>query len=109
MTAGTRRWASIAVAAVLAIAVVGLPILAFFDERPGRFGWQMYATINPAPEASVERADGLLEPVDLGPLLADARAEIEWADPLAELLCRDESVAAVVVTDRAGRSRVPCP
>jgi hypothetical protein len=94
--------------ATLAAIQVGIPLLALFDDRPARFGWHMYSTLNPAPEASIEDESGAVTPVNLGSLIADPRAEIRWSEPLAELLCRDESAVAIVVSDREGTSRVPC-
>ncbi len=96
--------------AVLILTVqIGVPVAALFESRPARFGWQMYSTLNPAPEASVEDANGNLVPVDVSALVADPRAEIRWSGPLSDLLCRARETVAVVVTDREGTTRVPCP
>jgi hypothetical protein len=104
-----RRGGALLLALIILAIQVGVPVLALFDSRPARFGWQMYSTLNPAPQASVEDASGNLLPVDLDALIADPRAEIRWSAPLAGLLCRDGAAVAVVVTDRDGTTRVPCP
>lgn len=105
---GARRWVALGALVVIGAVQVGVPALGLFDDRPGRFGWHMYSTINPAPEASVEGPDGVLTPVDLSALVADPRAEIRWSEPLAELLCPGDGAVAAVVTDREGTTRVPC-
>lgn len=103
-----QRRLAMGLVVTLAAVQVGVPLRALLDDRPARFGWHMYSTLNPAPEAGVEDESGTVTPVDLGSLIADPRAEIRWSEPLAELLCRDESAVAIVVTDREGTSRVPC-
>lgn len=103
-----RRGAALLIVLILAVQV-GVPIAALFESRPARFGWQMYSTVNPAPEAAVEDASGNLVPVDLSALIADPRAEVRWSGPLSDLLCRERAAVAVVVTDRDGTTRVPCP
>lgn len=106
-----RRGAALLLAIVIATVQLGVPVVALFDSRPARFGWHMYSTLNPAPEAWAEDEGGNLAPVDLDALIADPRAEIRWSAPLADMLCRDDAIAAiaVVVTDREGTTRVPCP
>lgn len=100
----------VAMAALILIAIVQvtIPTLALFEQRPVRFGWQMYSTLSAPPQAEVEHPDGRLTAVDLQPLVADFRAEIHWSQPLVEHLCGDADVRAVVVTDRDGTNRVPC-
>lgn len=104
---GRHRLLSAIVVLIVAIQVL-VPARAFLDERPGRFGWQMYSSFNPPPKASVEDADGQLTSVPLADLIADPRAEIHWANPLADRLCDGAGVVAVVVEDRDGTTRVPC-
>jgi hypothetical protein len=103
------RRAKALLALILLTVLIGVPVAALFDARPARFGWQMYSTLNPAPAASIEDASRTLVPVDLDALIADPRAEIRWSGSLADLLCRDGATVAVVVTDREGTTRVPCP
>jgi len=109
----TSRWSTrLVLTAVLfvtfLIAQVSVPLRSLFEPRPVRFGWQMYTTLTYAPEASVEHADGELTTIDVLSLIADPRAEIHWAEPLARLLCEREDVEAVVATDRDGTRRIPC-
>ncbi len=99
----------IAAFVLLAMLIVGLPIRAMFDERPARYGWQMYSTISHAPEVVVERVDGSGGVVDVLSFMADPRAEIRWANPLIERICRDGDVVAVVVRERGGEERSTCP
>ena len=106
----TARERLMMAAVIIIVAIqIGIPALALFDERPGRFGWQMYSTLSAPPRAEVENADGSRAAVDLGAVVADFRAEIHWAPHLAELLCRDADVVAVVVADGERTNRVPCP
>lgn len=92
----------------IALLQVGLPIRAAFDERPARYGWQMYSTVSQAPEVYVEDSTGRRSPVDPLALMADPRAEVRWAPLLVERLCRDPAVAAVVVRERGDEERVTC-
>lgn len=107
------RWSTrLVLAAVLfvtfLVAQVSVPMRSLFEPRPVRFGWQMYTTLTHAPEASVEHANEELTTIDVLGLIADPRAEIHWAKPLARLLCAGEDAEAVVVTDRDGTRRIPC-
>jgi hypothetical protein len=107
------RWpprAILAAALFVAIAVVqvGVPVRQFVEPRPARFGWHMYSNLNPPPLAWVEGADGERTEVDVMQVLGDTRAEISWSGPLAERLCADDDVLAVIVFDRALERRVPC-
>ncbi len=99
-------------AAMLCVAILtvqlAVPIRAFLEPRPARFGWHMYSTLNYLPEAWIEGADGSVAMVDVMKVLGDTRAEIHWSDPLAALLCSDPLARAVIVIDRDGEERVPC-
>ena len=111
MTSG--RWSprtTLAGVAFVSIALlqIGLPIRAAFDERPARYGWQMYSTVSQAPEVWVEDGSGRRSPVDPLALMGDPRAEIRGAHLLVERLCNDPAVAAVVVRERGDEERVTC-
>jgi hypothetical protein len=93
---------------IVGVVQVGVPVASLLEPRPSRFGWQMYSGLTRAPVVSVEDETGDLRLVDAGPLIGEGRAEIRWAQPLARTLC-DDGVAAVIVTDREGTTRVPCP
>lgn len=104
-----RRGLIVVLVAAIAAIELGVPAIALVGDRPARFGWQMYSGVNPAPEAWVEDPAGERHAVDLRALIADTRAEIEWAAPLAEHLCGERDAVAVVVADREGTVRIPCP
>lgn len=92
----------------LALLQIGVPMRAAFDERPARYGWQMYSTVSQAPEVWVEDGAGSRSPVDPLALMGDPRAEIRWAPLLVERLCSDPAAAAVVVRERGEEERVTC-
>jgi hypothetical protein len=88
---------------------VGIPVRATFEPRPARFGWQMYSTVSPVPEVWTENEAGARASVDITRLMGDPRAEIVWAEPLADALCQEPDVSAVVVLEREVERRIPCP
>lgn len=104
-----RRRLTLGLVTIVVAIQVGIPLALLFEPRPSRFGWQMYSTLVLPPEASIELEDGTLEPVDVERRIADPRAEIRWAEPLARVLCADTAAVAVVVSDHYGTIRVPCP
>lgn len=107
--AWSRRAAISAVlCAVIAAVQLGIPSRALFEPRPARFGWHMYGTLTPMVEAWTEHANGSLTTVDVMEIIGDTRAEIRWSEPIADLLCEDPEVRAVIVLDRAGEDRIPC-
>lgn len=108
MVSGARRRLIVVVVIVIAAVQVGVPMRTLFDPRSSRFGWQMYSSLSLLPVVQIEDAAGELSPIDVSPLIADPRAEIHWAEPLAELICHDDEVVAVVVTDHGRTDRVPC-
>jgi hypothetical protein len=99
-----------AAAAFIAVAFlqVGLPIRAMFDERPARYGWQMYSTVSQAPDVWTQDGSGRTSVVDPLALMGDPRAEIRWTGPLAKHLCRDPVVVAVIIHERGDEERVAC-
>ena len=99
-----RRWLVV----VSVIAMVAVPTAAMFEPRPARFGWQMFTAMAPVPAAWVETTDGNERPVDVGALLVHPRPEADLAPALAELLCRQAEVRAVVVEGLRSRSRISC-
>jgi hypothetical protein len=107
---GWTRRSLIAATLFLSIAAVqvAIPVRATFEPRPARFGWQMYSTVSPVPEVWTEDAAGTRVGVDIAPLMGDPRAEILWAEPLADALCRQPDVSAVVVLERDVERRFPC-
>jgi hypothetical protein len=108
--AGWTRRSVIAAALFVAIAAiqVAIPVLATFEPRPARFGWQMYSTVSPVPEVWTEDHAGTRVGVDIAPLMGDPRAEILWAEPLANALCQEPEVSAVIVLEREVERRISC-
>ncbi len=108
-----RRWtprtvAAAAVFVALAFLLVAIPIQATQHARPARFGWQMYSTVSPVPEVWTEDAAGTRSRVDVARYMGDGRAEIVWGHPLANALCMDADVLAVIVSERGKEERIPC-
>ena len=64
-----------------------LPAIALFGPRPARFAWQMYSALPPVPRAWTVQGDGTTQEVDLVPLFAARRAEIDYQAVLREGLC----------------------
>lgn len=67
------------------------------SDRPVRFGWQMFATIQLRPSFEVRYDDGRVEAVDLARWLARSRWEIDLATHLPPHLCGHLPGAAAVV------------
>lgn len=87
---------------------IGIPAQAATEERPARYGWQMYSTVSPAPDAWTEDETGRRSAVDVIALMADPRAEIRWTEPLVARLCREPDVRAVIVRERGTEERFAC-
>jgi hypothetical protein len=85
-----------------------VPALQLAEPRPARFGWQMYTAVVPLPSVWVERPDGQLDQVDVGPLLVRERGEMDLAEPIAEALCASQAIEAVVIEQLAQERRYPC-
>ncbi len=87
---------SVVVAAFLAIQVL-VPVVALFGPRPARFSWQMYSALPRVPHAWTVTADGTEHPIDLGPLFAVQRAEIDYTAVLRAGLCDMVQAPAVKI------------
>ena len=74
--AGPRRGLMLLVAIGLALELVVAAVV-FTAPRPGRFGWQMYSAVPYIP-AAWATVDGAEQPLDVGGLLVNARAEIDF-------------------------------
>jgi hypothetical protein len=85
---------SVVVAAFLALQLL-VPLAALFGPRPGRFAWQMYSALPRVPHAWAVAADGTETPIDLGPLFAVQRAEIDYVAVLRAGLCEVVPAPAV--------------
>jgi hypothetical protein len=88
-----------------------LPAAMLFAHRPARFGWQMYSALPDLPEAWLVDAAGHETQVELGPLFAENRAEIDYAAALRAGLCELPGAAAVKVREPAQPSPelIECP
>ena len=95
---------SVLVVAFLALQLL-VPLMALFGPRPGRFSWQMYSALPRVPHAWTVAADGAETPIDLGPLFAVQRAEIDYAAVLRAGLC--DKVAAPAVKIQEDESSEP--
>lgn len=82
-------------------------------DRPVRFGWQMFATIQLRPSFELRYDDGRVEAVDLGRWVARTRWEMDLATHLPSHLCERLPAAAAVVVRWPDDSRPPderpCP
>jgi hypothetical protein len=87
---------------------VAVPVLGLFGPRPGRFGWQMYASFPAPPRAWLVRANGSEDLVDLGSLFAVERAEIDYARALRTGLCDATDATAIRVEQPDGEVTVTC-
>ena len=76
---------------------LGIPAVNLLSPRPARFGWQMYSTAQPAPEAWTKSVDGTLEPLSLDGHWAVLRAEIDDVDAFATQVCDLTDAPEVVV------------
>jgi hypothetical protein len=104
-----KRLLAATFAAAFLTVQVALPVIGLFGERPGRFGWQMYSAFPSLPEAWLVRADGTQERVDLGPLFAMQRAEIDYVAALRAGLCDVAGATAIRVVPAEGDPEtVPC-
>ena len=89
---------SVLVVAFLALQLL-VPLAALFGPRPARFSWQMYSALPPVPHAWTVAADGTEQPIDLGPLFAVQRAEIDYPAVLRVGLCETVSAPAVMIQE----------
>lgn len=88
------------VVALLALQIL-VPLMALFGPRPARFSWQMYSALPPVPHAWTVAVDSTETPIDLGPLFAVQRAEIDYAAVLRAGLCDKVSAPAVKIQEDA--------
>lgn len=74
------------VVASLALMVV-LPVTALDEERPARFGWQMYSANKSVPQVTAIAADGSRTDLPFENLVARNRPEVDYAAPVAQFVC----------------------
>lgn len=100
------RWLIVA----FLVVQLAVPIAALMAPRPARFGWHMFTTFTPVQSVWTEAADGTLSPVDLEELLVHPRPETNLGPALADRLCRDHDVEAVVIrVAQSEPQRINCP
>jgi hypothetical protein len=111
----SARWTAASVAAaVFMVAFLSVqllvPALALFGPRPTRFAWQMYSALPPVPRAWAVAADGTVREVDLEPLFAARRAEIDYQAVLREGLCDavDAKAIRLQLHGDAAVEEIPC-
>ncbi|GAA1082079.1 hypothetical protein [Nocardiopsis composta] len=91
---GRRRRTAVLIAAVLAVQVaVPAAVQLTAEERPGRFGWQMYSGRTPAPEVEAVSTDGTVVPFRKSDIGAN-RAEVRLDEALLTELCALEPEVA---------------
>lgn len=101
-----RQWILVAVI----IAQIAVPAIALTQEKPSRFGFQMYSGYG---EGSIVVLDADGEDIDVDTpavLPRTLRPELDWTQHVPEHLCAEVPGAASVVIeqDLTGRSVVPC-
>ena len=107
-----RRARPAALVLVFAVGLmVAVPAVALVDDqRPARYGWQMFAARNPLPRVEMVTPSGR-ERVDPRELFARARPEIDHFAVLPAAVCRlrPEATAVVVISpDGKRRERTSC-
>lgn len=94
-----------AVVGVITLQVL-VPAVAFFDEPPTRFGFQMYSAQG---GVSLKVLDDTGETVDVdleGIVAGSLRPEFDWSRTLPEEICRATPEAARVTLEQSGRKTV---
>jgi hypothetical protein len=88
-----------------------VPAAMLFAQRPARFGWQMYSAVPDLPQAWLLDAAGAETPVEVSPLFAKSRAEIDYAAALRAGLCEVPGTVAVKLwePDEASPELIECP
>jgi len=79
-------WRDRVVLAIVVLLFAGPAGILVLDDRPSRFGFQMYSGYGDV-SATWEDATGAVHDVDLGEHLANERNEVDWTRTLPEDLC----------------------
>ena len=102
-----------AVVALVVLVQVAVPIWVLAEEqRPARFGWQMYAGVVSPLEITLVTRDGTHRTVARSEVLGRIRPELSYERRLAHHVCRRYPAAVAVTIRRATprlRSETPCP
>lgn len=88
-----------------------IPAAMLLTQRPARFGWQMYSALPDLPQAWLLDAAGHETAVEVSPLFAKSRAEIDYAAALRAGLCDLPGTVAVKLwePDEASPELIECP
>jgi hypothetical protein len=88
-----------------------VPAAMLFTQRPARFGWQMYSALPNLPRAWLLDAAGQETAVEVSPLFAKSRAEIDYAAALRAGLCDLPGTVAVKLweADKPLPELIECP
>ncbi len=98
------------IAALILVAMIGIPFTRLFAERPQRFGWQMYTVAHEAPKAWAIAPGGKLVPLDMVERFAILRGDLPDADAVALAMCAFTDAPDVLVElrpDVSGGARCP--
>ena len=96
--------------AAVIVAQIAVPSIALMQEKPARFGFQMYSGYGEGSITVLDR-DGVEIDVDLSAVLPRAlRPELDWTRYVPEHFCAElpEAETVVVVQENTGRTSVPC-
>ena len=104
----TGAWKAHTIGAVIALQVA-VPLVAFLDEPPTRFGFQMYSGLG-STEVDITARDGRPVPFDHQAALAGLlRPEFDWTQRLPEYVCANVPEAhKVAVRQTSQRRTVIC-
>lgn len=101
------------ICAAILVAQIAVPVFQLRAERPARFGWHMFAAMQPPPAFGVEAPDGTIDTLKVEDVLAHPRPEIDLERVVPEALCEQRGDALAVLTYTPGESsetaRFPCP
>jgi hypothetical protein len=106
-----RRGQGLAAVAVLGLLITQLllatAILA--EDRPARYGWQMYSAVPYSPKAWAV-SDGAREAIDAEALMVHGRAEIDRVELLRTVGCDHHDADSIVIELADGSiNEVVCP
>lgn len=107
--AGGARWA-IAFATAYLLIQISIPVVQLFEERPARFGWQMFSGVRTFPTVELVYQDSLVS-VDARALVVNNRSDVEFVPHLPRHFCERTPAEAVIVrssrpmTERVVRCR----
>ena len=99
-----------ALAALILVVMIGVPLAGLFGERPQRFGWQMYTVAHEAPEAWAIAPGGSRVPLDIVDRFAILRGDLPDAAAVALAMCAFTDATRVLVELRPGvTGEAGCP